>query len=245
MKIQLRCVFAYRTVDPADLWSELFEIVDSLGRSSSRYSFYGRTRKPEGIVSTLQSSDRSSFDVSDDRFDFNFCPIAKHRLDQLIVTTTEEDLVDPYLWIKNLAATEILIQAFLFNDEYDFWQNATDPLQFRSHGRECDHLPMCSNGLPPPLEQTVIDVSKNPGKLSLRNGYIEGVSNPIWLGERFWDRVRKQRDQVLDSDVWRQVRELDNGLVCLHSHRKPFDASDDEQTRIQNQVRNLLYEVTN
>lgn len=241
MILQLRCIFAYRTIIPADLWIELLETIDSLGRVSPQYTLDGKPREPGDIESILRSCDVSHFSISDDRFEFDFCPIARHRFDQLIVTANHGDLGNADLWVETLAAVNMLIQAFLVNRVYDYWQNATDPLEYETRQRQYDHLPMKSNGLPPPLDQMVIDVSGNPGRWSLRNGYLEAVSNPIWLGDRFWALAGVDRASVLRSDVWLHVRQLDDGLVCLHSHDGQFESDDDVQGPLQNRIRSLLY----
>ncbi|PHX37307.1 hypothetical protein AO263_19005 [Pseudomonas sp. NZIPFR-PS5] len=79
------------------------------------------------------------------------------------------------------------------NVEYDFWQNATDPLEYECVGRPLSGLPMKSNGLPPPLDQMEIDTSGNPGRNVLRQGYIEAIGSTMWLGNLFWERAGVDR----------------------------------------------------
>jgi hypothetical protein len=85
------------------------------------------------------------------------------------------------------------IQAWISDVEYDFWQNATDPLEYEGGGRSLSGLPMKSNGLPPPLDQLEIDTSANPGRNVLRQGYIEAIGSTMWLGNLFWERVGVDR----------------------------------------------------
>lgn len=60
--------------------------------------------------------------------------------------------------------------AWLADLQYDFWQNAHDPLQYTARNRTFDHLPKKANGLPYPLQQTITDTSSNPGRHVLRKG---------------------------------------------------------------------------
>jgi len=170
--------------------------------------------------------------------------VNSHRLDQLIVEARHSDIGNPDLWVETLAASEILIQAFLFDREYDYWQNAKNPLQYSSHNRPFDHLRLISNGLPPPLEQTIVDTSRNPGRRILRDGYLEAVSSPLWIGNQFWSLVDSHRDDVVKADVWTNVDDLENDVVCFHSHPEPFHDDDAAQKEIQVKIRSALYQVS-
>ena len=74
-------------------------------------------------------------------------------------------------------------QAFLHDRDYEFWQNAADPLQYRAKGRPVPTDRLVDNGLPPPVNQMVVDTSHNPGRRTLRRGYVEQVSDPMWFSD--------------------------------------------------------------
>ncbi|QLG96340.1 hypothetical protein HZF02_04205 [Pseudomonas yamanorum] len=95
--------------------------------------------------------------------------------------------------IRPILSVEGFIQAWVSDVEYDFWQNATDPLEYECVGRPLSGLPMKSNGLPPPLDQMEIDTSGNPGRNVLRQGYIEAIGSTMWLGNLFWERAGVDR----------------------------------------------------
>ena len=84
---------------------------------------------------------------------------------------------------------EGFIQAWISDVEYDFWQNAADPLEYEGSGRSYSALPMRSNGLPPPLDKREIDTSGNPGRILHKQGYIEAVGSTMWLGKLLWSRL--------------------------------------------------------
>lgn len=52
--------------------------------------------------------------------------------------------------IGPILSVEGFIQAWVSDVEYDFWQNATDPLEYECVGRPLSGLPMKSNGCLPP-----------------------------------------------------------------------------------------------
>jgi hypothetical protein len=84
-----------------------------------------------------------------------------------------------------------------------FWQNAEDLLQYPSVGRSWQHLPMKSNGLPPPREQSIIDILDNPGRWSLHVGFIEAIGAVMWSGERFWQVRGEVAVSFLSGDTAR------------------------------------------
>ncbi|MCD0501333.1 hypothetical protein LP085_31125 [Achromobacter sp. MY14] len=90
------------------------------------------------------------------------------------------------------------VQAWIYDVEYDYWQNAKDPMEYERLGRSYVDLPKKSNGLPAPLEQLEIDTSDNPGRVELRSGYVEAIGRVMWLGELFWSRVGVKREISCD-----------------------------------------------
>lgn len=95
--------------------------------------------------------------------------------------------------LGSILDAEGFIQAWISDVEYDFWQNATDPLEYESAGRSFSGLPQKSNGLPAPLDQMEIDTSRNPGRSVFRQGYVEAVGSTMWLSDLFWLRVGRNR----------------------------------------------------
>lgn len=102
-----------------------------------------------------------------------------------------EELAAPILSVNGI------IQAWISDVEYDFWQNAKDPLEYECAGRSFSQLPQKTNGLPAPLTQMEIDTSGNPGRIELRQGYVEAIGSTMWLSDLFWERVGKNKITTL------------------------------------------------
>ena len=115
----------------------------------------------------------------------------------LMQETVEHDHVDLDSKFDPLLGVKGMIQAWVADVDYDYWQNATDPLQYESAGRTLSGLSLKSNGLPPPLDQVEIDTSLNPGRKIFRQGYMEAVGNIMWLGESFWEKAGTSRCRSL------------------------------------------------
>jgi len=134
------------------------------------------------------------------------------------------------------------IQAWVSDVEYDFWQNATDPLEYEGVGRSLSGLPMKSNGLPPPLDQLEIDTSGNPGRNVLRQGYIEAIGSTMWLGNLFWERVGVDRFasiSLLESQGFK-IYECGRVVKVVTSEQL---FSDDSTREKQRALRRILFEL--
>uniref|UniRef100_A0A173H0F5 Uncharacterized protein n=1 Tax=Pandoraea faecigallinarum TaxID=656179 RepID=A0A173H0F5_9BURK len=80
-------------------------------------------------------------------------------------------------WLGSFTARKGFVQAWVSDSEYNRWQNVTDPYEYELAGRDCSNLRKRSNGLPPPLEMEIVDVSINPGRWVLRSGYVEAIGS--------------------------------------------------------------------
>ncbi|MDR6236880.1 hypothetical protein [Pseudomonas oryzihabitans] len=135
---------------------------------------------------------------------------------------------------------EGFVHAWVYDVEYDFWQNATDPLEYEAVGRSFSSFPMKDNGLPPPLGQMEIDISNNPGRNVFRQGYIEAIGSTMWLGDLFWGRVGVDRAVViplLESFGFKVLKYGD--LLKVVASEKVF--SDNSTLEKQYALRRILF----
>jgi hypothetical protein len=75
-------------------------------------------------------------------------------------------------------------------------QNIFDPLQFQARGMSIEGLRMISNGLPFPLEQKIVDISRNPGRFELRQGYVVVAAAYMWFGDEFWQVTGQTPERI-------------------------------------------------
>lgn len=145
-------------------------------------------------------------------------------------------------WVRPFTRVREFRQARLYESEYEFWQNAEDPLLYRSRGRSHQHLPLKSNGLPPPLERVVIDVSNNPGRRILREGFVEAVGAVVWLGPSFWPAAKAMKEAPCSQD-WLRCDELPGGVIRVEAAEAPFTTATGQARETQDSLRSLLYGV--
>lgn len=142
-------------------------------------------------------------------------------------------------WVMPFIALNGFVEGWVVDVEYNHWQNAKDPIEYEAAGRNFSHLPLKSNGLPPPLEQLEIDTSRNPGRWVLRHGYVEAVGAVMWLSELFWGRVGGIHKSRLRSVDGIHSMELAEGILEVRVSEDCFIS--EETAEIQDQLRECLY----
>ena len=137
-------------------------------------------------------------------------------------------------------ANPAFVMAWVADIDYDFWQNADDPLEYGARNQPFDHLPMRSNGLPYPLQQTIIDTSNNPGRYALRRGYHEAIGHVMWLRAPFWSLTGADRRQVENQEgLSRSHPSAD--VLRIQAFPRCLQTSEGESGKIQRSLRDLLF----
>lgn len=173
-------------------------------------------------------------------FSFNFVP--KFNICLLSIEELREGAVENWdIWLKPFVPRSDFVQAWVSDVEYDYWQNISDPIQCEMAGREYEHLPKKSNGLPPPLEQIEIDISNNPGRWAFRKNYIEAIGSPMWLSKAFWERVGDDGTLQLKNLGELSLDMAFDSVVRLALCTGSF--VDDSTEVTQRTLRSILYKV--
>jgi hypothetical protein len=205
------------------------------GAPVTQINLYHSPVKLDSLSKRLKK--RKSFHIDGDGFDVRFGTVQNYQHACLIADGVEEQM--ERIWIDAIAAIASLISARTYDDEYEHWQNAEDPLQYQTAGRSMEGLPMKSNELPPPLDQMVVDTSHNPGRRILREGYVEAIGHRMWLGPEFFRLVPGAQRDTLLSESWLQTVELENDVLELTVQDDPF--VDDATAETQNRLRAMLF----
>lgn len=199
--------------------------------------------KPLSTESYIQRTDaagkwRQPIESEGLTFRFGKVPAFKHAFVSIEeiqpgLATHWEDWLTPFLSVNGF------VQAWISDVEYEYWQNAKDPLLYQAAGRSFDHLPTKSNGLPPPLERLEIDTSNNPGRWLFHVGFIEAVGSTMWLSPFFWSLVGVSRKEILFSTSEFDVRNLPNGITQVKVADHCFRDGDNHE--VQCKLRSILF----
>jgi hypothetical protein len=211
MSQELTIVFEHESTDPEGAWQLIARHLIDVNLSEDTYKSADQTVAFELVSKHLIRRGRKHFGIYGRRFSFGLTPIGEFSLDILRVSCV--DTTDWDKWVRLLRNAGRFIHAFAVDAEFDFWQNAKDPIEFEAKGRRFEHLPTVSNGLPFPLEQMVIDTSANPGRQVFRNGFIEAVAAQMWMGDRFWEATGSCKEALRSGGY--EIAEID-GLLRVY-----------------------------
>ena len=189
MTFGIECVLRYKCfAQAADLWSRIAATHPALADQHVYLYDEGRIRFAD-VQASMQQKPMDDFSVEFASGEIFFAQVANHRLARLEFAGVVNSVADADSWLSALLHEPDFIQARIYAQDYDHWQNATNPIVYESAGRSISGLKLISNGLSYPLAGQAIDISGNPGRSILRSGYIESVGSVMWLGNGFWDAL--------------------------------------------------------
>lgn len=236
--LKIEAVVPFEGMDHVALAIVCVNIAEKVGIPTQELKIYGRPLFARRIKSQLKS--RKSFLIESDGLQAHLACITDFRIGLLTVIGLTEGAFEDC--IMRVSMVSPVISARWIDAEYDHWQNAEDPLLYQVAGRAMEGLPMKSNDLPPPLDQMILDISHNPGRRILRDGYVEAIGYRMWLGQEFFRRVPGSSREAVLSIPWLKITELSDDILEIVAHAEPF--VDDSTADLQNRLRRLLFPTT-
>jgi hypothetical protein len=227
-------------IEPTLIWEKLVESHPGFLLCDQVAMFYDEKISLSKVVDAINRRKKSHFHIEFDQATIHYSPIGNNELSFLGIEKCVADTKDAASWVNPFLIFDSFIHARVYDIEYEYWQNALDPLQYEAVGRSYSHLPMKSNELPFPLEKTIIDISSNPGRRVLRAGYIEAVGSIMWLGKEFW-RLTNAKQKNLCRQDWIACDELCTNVILIKAADTPFVIDQGEELDLQNKLRELLF----
>lgn len=235
----LTLVFELSALDSAVVVERIAGILHEAGIPAGGFKLYGTPMSLSEASRKLAKDGRPSFLLNGQGIEIHLSRITNHKVDVLEIRV-EAQPPKPWEVFVTAFLDKNLVMAWVADSEYEFWQNAEDLQHYRTHGKSFDHLPRRSNGLPPPLEQSVVDISENPGRRTLRIGYCEAIGSVMWLGKDFC-RLSKVRREDLEAADWLRVRHLAYGVLEVTAERECFRSAEGASGATQRRLRAALY----
>jgi hypothetical protein len=237
---ELTIVFKYATFAPEVALNSIQTELSERHIASTGFELYEEPIDLAKVWPRLKKAGRRTFNLIGRGFEFHLSSIRNFQVDFLKIKTTDEQRSAWDKWAARFIGHPNFVMAWLSDAEYEFWQNAEDLLQYTTKGKPHEHLPKKSNGLPPPLEQTIVDISGNPGRRALRSGYYEAVGAVMWLGDSFWELTRANRIEV-ERSQWLQVSRPLPLVVRIEAFAKCFTTAEEPDGGLQRELRTLLF----
>jgi hypothetical protein len=240
--LALEIVLGFAKIPASTVWERLYSSHRPLLDSVDLVQLSGKRCGVQKVGALLGTSPLTHFRIEWDRCSLDYSHVANSELSFVSAVGCIRDEIDAGHWLGQLCVDDAFRQSRVYDSEYEYWQNAQDPLEYETHGRSYAQLPTRTNGLPPPLEQRVIDTSDNPGRRVLRRGFIEAVGSTMWLGSSFWTLSGANPNAVCKQD-WLRCDTIAGQIVRLNAADAPFSTADGESGERQARLRSLLYPI--
>lgn len=158
----------------------------------------------------------------------------------VLIREKNKHIISDWNEIASIFCSQVgFVQGWVSDVEYSYWQNAKDLMLYELNGKDFSSLPLKSNGLPPPLEESEVDISKNPGRSILRDGYVESVGVEMWLGDLFWEKVKSNRNSLEKEAHFILIENFCAGVIKIQVKNQEFTS--DKTAETQNALRSALY----
>lgn len=240
MALEVEIVLEYADVAPGDVWKMLLSKFPET--SSQKVKLDDREVNADKVAGVIERSKRPSFLVKLPEGEIECGQVGSAQLELIFLQGVVKDPADAKKWIDPFLKSPQFIMARLYDYDFHYWQNADDPFQYSSAGRSMSGLPMRSNGLPAPLEQMVVDTSRNPGRRVFRDDYIEAIGSHMWIGPVFWRRVGGSPERI-EAESWIKARRLNSDVLEIEAYSEPFTSAEGEEALIQNKLRSILFPI--
>jgi hypothetical protein len=213
---QLEVIFDLNSLSDAAALQMVVDVMKKLGLPDT-FEFDATSVGRDEFLSRVKRTGRWSFEVCSGGLAFRFGVVSQWSHSFVHVSEQEIGSAKSWdEWVAPFAMGKGFVQAWVSDVDFDYWQNAQDVMLYEHAQRDYAGLPIVSNGLPPPLQQNVIDISGNPGRRVIRDGYVESVGLRMWLGRSFWERVGERMPERVATAGW-ATTDLGNDITLLET----------------------------
>lgn len=165
------------------IWRKVCEV---LGATSLKFTeeYTGAVSTYDEVFKLLEVND-SDFFYRADYLSVSLISSPEKKLDRMLVMPEQEGSKNLIEKFSLIASSGFCRWGRVFDSEYNDIQNIKDIRRLKSKGIDFSSWAVKDNGLPPPLRQDAIDISKNPGRNILRENRIEAVGSVMWLSDEW------------------------------------------------------------
>lgn len=230
---RIEVIYKLGSQEPLQIWSKIADVLKSMGNGSS-LSLYGKKVSLNKVPDEIKKLKGKGFNIENDSFAFHVATVTNFEHILLQIESKHSPNNWWLCWIEEFTKLKGFVQAWLVDKEYNYWQNARDPIEYESKGKSYEGVPMVSNGLPSPLERLEIDTSNNAGLRRLCDGYVEAIGAKMWLSDSFLNIIGKSIESI-SNNSGAKIEQLNDGLYKLTMPTSLFvnETSFDEQRKLR------------
>lgn len=230
---RIEIIYELGSQEPTQLWGKIADILDNMG-DRDPLTLYGKKVNTLKLLAEIKKLRGKAFHIENDFFVFHMATVT--NFEQILLQIESKQSTGDWwcCWVDEFIKLKGFIQAWIVDSEFNYWQNASDPIEYESRGKSYEGLPMKSNGLPPPLEQLEIDTSNNVGLRKLCDGYVEAIGAKMWFSDRFLSLIGKNIERIA-SISGANIEQLGNGVYSLKMSTELFvnESSLEEQKKLR------------
>lgn len=234
---RIEIIYELGSQEPSKIWEKIAHLLESISDQSA-LSLYGKKVKLTKLPAEIKKLKGKGFNIESDSFAFHMATVTNYE--QILLQIDSKQSLNNWwsIWINEFANLKGFVQAWLVDVEFNYWQNASDPIEYESKGRSYEGLPMKSNGLPPPLEQLEIDTSSNAGLRKLCDGHVQAIGAKMWLSDKFLNLTGKDIESIANIAA-ANIEQLESGVYKLKMSTELF--VDESSLEEQKKLREALY----
>ncbi|ELR68830.1 hypothetical protein C900_05776 [Fulvivirga imtechensis AK7] len=137
--------------------------------------------------------------------------------------------------LNSMLTSEKFVTGYCYEMDYVLWQNEQMISNYDFWGKSHSHLPKYYD----PLQQLeMIDISNNPGRMTLVKGMWLGAAWRMYFGRSFFEFIPKEK--LLSFRGAYHVEELENDLVFIQLYENFFESSREENVVLQRSFREWI-----
>ena len=237
---ELRVIYPKKSVDKEIIWDAMNRALAKILEADDKVTLYGIERKFQDVRKYLECSVLDRFDLFTSDFELRYSDNAARAYGLAKVIELNGNAVTNWVaWMQSFYNEAPFISAWVSDIQYSNVQNMDSIRRRKLHGLSYKHYPTIKNQAPPPCEQVLLDISGNPCRYTIRDGYVEAIGCPMWVSEEFWKLTGTDKDTALKQ--FGEFAKMDGELVKIDMASEPFhDDSNDED---QHRLREILFGV--
>jgi len=217
----------------------IVSVVRRLGRDTT-FDDYGKQVPAERMLRRVEKQGRWRGHLETADFYLQFGVVGPHEHCFVTIEELKPGAAGSWdVWVEPFLSKEGFVQASIYDTEYDRWQNAESLQLYEFAGRDYSHLPLIPKDVPSPVHTMMVEISRNPGRWSLEQGYVEAIGSVMWLSDIFFERVGMDHKDRLASAEWVGLSEPAPGIVRIQATESCF--VDEITAKTQDRLRALLY----
>lgn len=236
-RLWLAIVFDDEGQEPFELLKNALMSHSSLLDGVSHVELGGRRYKIESMPRVVNGMGDRHFDIRFEFGSFLFVRMPQYSISSMQIRDCISSNADAGVWLENILMRKDFIQAFLYDEEYDLLQNATQPATYRMRNKSLDDVVLYWDKA---LNREFIDISKNPGRRTVREGYFEAIGHIMWLSPKFWQRTSGAIDNIRGIPKIDSINKIgDIDVICFQ--KSPFLSSKGKNGQFQSRIRATLF----